>query len=79
MERNKYLTLCKECAIMCNEGLYKMKVNVPSNLQVEFNGNKYYPQGYELSFASDGTVIHTAIIHDLIANSICHVPLRDVK
>lgn len=79
MDRNKYLTLCKECAMMCDEGMYHMKINVPESLQVEFNGAKYYPVGYELSYNKDGTVCHEAIIHDLKANSICHVPLKDLK
>jgi len=79
MDRTKYLNLCKECAMMCDEGLYYMKINVPERLQVEWDGRKYYPQGYELSFNRDGSVRHIAIIHSLTANSICHVPLNDVK
>ncbi len=79
MDRTNYLNLCKECAMMCDEGLYRMKVDVPERLQVEYNGVKYYPVGYELSFNKDGSVRHVAIIHDLKANSVCHVALKDVK
>lgn len=56
-----------------------MKINVPERLQVEYKGVKYYPQAYELGFNRDGSVRHVAIIHDLKANSICHVALKDVK
>ena len=78
MDRTDYLNKCKECAMMCDEGMYGMKVNVPKHLQVEWKNVKYYPVGYELSFRKDGTVRHEAIIHDLKANSICHVPLQDI-
>lgn len=84
MDRTKYLNLCKECAMICDEGVYGMKVNVPERLQVRYkmpgyDEHKYYPVGYELSFNRDGSTRHIAIIHDLEANSICHAPLKDVK
>ena len=79
MDRTKYLNLCKECAMICDEGLYKMKTNVPDHLQVEYKGIKHYPVGYELSFNNDGSVRHVAIIHDLKTNSVCHAALKDVK
>ena len=78
MDRTDYLNKCKECAMMCDEGMFGMKVNVPKHLQVEWKNVNYYPVGYELSFRKDGTVRHEAIIHDLKANSICHVPLQDI-
>ena len=79
MDRTKYLNLCKECVMICDEGLYGMKINVPERLQVEYKGIKYYPVGYELSFNRDGSVSHVAIIHDLKANSVCRVALKDIK
>ena len=79
MDRTKYLNLCKECAMICNEGLYAVKVDVPERLRVEYKGAKYYPVGYQLSFKHDGSVIHTAILHDLKANCMAYVPLQDVK
>ena len=79
MDRTDYLNLCKECAMICDEGLYAVKVDVPERLQVEYKGAKYYPTGYQLSFRKDGSVIHTAILHDLNANSLAYVPLQDVK
>ena len=79
MDRTDYLNKCKECAMICDERLYGMKINVPERLQVEYKGIKYYPVGYELSFNRDGSVRHVAIIHDLKANSICHAALKDIK
>lgn len=79
MERNNYLNLCKECAMICDEGLYAVKVDVPDRLQVEYKGAKYYPSAYQLAFKKDGSVVHTAILHDLTANSLAYVPLQDVK
>lgn len=79
MDRTQYLNLCKECAMMCDEGLYKVKINVPERLHVAYKGVKYYPAGYELSFNRDGSVRHVAILHDLKANSIWRVPLQEVE
>jgi hypothetical protein len=52
---------------------------VPERLRVEYKGAKYYPVGYQLAFRKDGSVIHTAILHDLQANCMAYVPLQDVK
>lgn len=79
MDRTNYLNLCKECAMICDEGLYAVKVDVPERLRVEYKGAKYYPVGYQLAFKRDGSVIHTAILHDLNANCMAYVPLQDVK
>lgn len=79
MDRNTYLNKCKECAMMCDEGMYGVKVDVPEALQVEYKGARYYPDGYQLAFRKDGTVIHTAILHDLTANCVIYAPLDDVK
>ena len=42
MDRTKYLNLCKECAMICDEGLYGMKIDVLERLQVEYKGINYY-------------------------------------
>ena len=36
MDRTNYLNLCKECAMICNEGLYAVKVDVRERLRVEY-------------------------------------------
>ena len=78
MDRKQYIELCRQCS-MLKSGLLGIKCNVPDNLKVTYNGAEYYPVAYELSFNAAGETVHTAIIHDLKANSICHVLLRDVK
>jgi hypothetical protein len=65
--------------MICDEGLYAVKVDVPERLRVEYKGAMYYPVGYQLAFRKDGSVIHTAILHDLNANCMAYVPLQDVK
>jgi hypothetical protein len=73
------LNKCKNCAIIKEKGQYGILLNVPDRLRVVYNNSDYYPVAYQLSFADDGTVIHTAIIHDIKANSILHVPLDKVN
>ena len=51
--------------------------NVPDELKVIHNGIAYYPVSYELSF-DNGKPTHTAILHDLKANSIMNVDLGKV-
>lgn len=77
MERNKYLHYCRECAMIKSEEVYNIK-NVPDRLKVIFDGVEYYPVAYQLRFNRDGTVNHTAVLHDLHANSITHAPLEKV-
>lgn len=78
MDRNKFLNMCKDCAMLKDKGMYGIRKNVPNILRVIWKGIEYYPQSYELRFNDDGTVNHIAIIHDLKANSICHAPLQEV-
>jgi hypothetical protein len=59
--------------------MYAVKVDVPERLRVEYKGAEYYPVGYQLSFKRDGSVIHTAVLHDLKTNCLAYVPLNDVK
>ena len=46
---------------------------------VVYNEINYYPVAYELSFDDKGNARHTAILHDLKANSIINADLRKVK
>ena len=59
-------------------GTFGVPEHVPAQLRVAYRGIEYYPQGYELTFRSDGTVNHVAILHDLKANSILRTQLKDV-
>ena len=77
IERNEFLQMCQKVSVLKN-GICGIKENVPDELIVVHNGIKYYPVAYELSF-DKGQPIHTAILHDLKANSIINADLRKVK
>lgn len=62
---------------MLKNGICGIKENVPNELKVIHNGIAYYPVSYELSFDS-GKPTHTAILHDLQANSITQGKLERV-
>lgn len=46
---------------------------------VEYNGIRFYPCGYELTFDAQGKTIHRAILHDLKANCVLRCELEQVK
>ena len=77
MDRKLYLELCQRVSLLKN-GICGIKENVPDELKVIYNGIAYYPVSYELSFDDKGNVRHTAILHDLKANSIMNVNLERV-
>ena len=70
--------MCQKVSVLKN-GICGIKENVPDELMVVYNGIKYYPVAYELSFDSSGKSIHTAILKDLKANSVIYVMLKDIK
>ena len=74
MQRTEYLELCQKVSVLKN-GICGIKENVPDELTVVYNGIKYYPVAYELSFDDKGNIRHTAILHDLYANSITSADL----
>ena len=78
MDRKLYLELCQKVSVLKN-GICGIKENVPDELTVVYNDIKYYPVAYELSFDDKGNIRHTAILHDLKANSIINADLRKVK
>lgn len=78
MDRKLYLELCQKVSVLKN-GVCGIKENVPDELMVVYNGINYYPVAYELSFDDKGNARHTAILHDLNANSIINADLRKVK
>jgi len=63
---------------MLKKGTFNVALNVPDSLKVVVDGIDYYPEAYELGFNHDGSVRHTAIVHDLKANSILSAPLEKV-
>ncbi len=70
MDRTEYLNLCKKVSLFLP--------NIPDDCLVEYDGITYYPQSYKLSF-DKGNTVHTAILHDLKANSVRRCPLEKVK
>jgi hypothetical protein len=77
MDRAKFLDMCRAVAVL-PKGVGEVKT-VPPELHVKFNGVTFYPIGYKLSFTKDGKPSHTAILHDLKANSILECDLLKVK
>lgn len=76
IERNEFLRMCQRVSVLKN-GICGIKENAPDELKVIYNGIAYYPVSYELSF-DNGKPTHTAILHDLKANSIMNVNLEKV-
>ena len=76
MNRDEYLKICQKVSVLKN-GICGIKENVPNELKVIYNGIAYYPVSYELSF-DNGKPTHTAILHDLKANSITNANLERV-
>lgn len=77
VDRKLYLELCQRVSVLKN-GVCGIKENVPNELTVVYNGIRYYPVAYELSFDDNGNARHTAILHDLNANSIMNANLEKV-
>lgn len=78
MERKPYLELCQRCAVL-PDGHMHTKKHLTDSHKVVFDDNVYYPYGYKLTFDSTSKAVHTAILHDLNANSIIEVPLERVS
>lgn len=76
MDRTEFLKMCQKVS-MLKSGILGIKENVPDELKVIHNGIVYYPVAYELSF-DNGQPTHTAILHDLQANSITKCDLERV-
>ena len=76
MERLEFLELCKAVS-MLKKGIQGIR-NTPPTLWVEYEGIKFYPIGYKLTYEK-GIPKHTAIVHDLNANSVLECDLSKVQ
>lgn len=76
MDRAKFLDMCKRVAVL-PKGIGGVK-QTPPELHLKYNDMTFYPVGYKLTFAKDGKPSHTAILHDLKANSIVECDLLKV-
>ena len=77
IDRKLYLELCQKVS-MLKSGICTIKENVPDDLKVIYNGIAYYPVAYQLSF-DKGQTKHSALLHDLNANSITQANLERVQ
>lgn len=68
MKRAEYLNRCQRWA-----------VSKDKSCLVLYDGNKYSPYGYILSFKPNGQPEHTAIMKDLKANAIYYGILSKVE
>lgn len=78
MDRTEFLKICQKVSVL-KDGICGVKENVPDDLKVVYNGIVYYPDAYKLSFDKNGNAVHTAILHDLMANSVVYCDLHKVK
>ncbi len=76
MDRAEFLEMCKAVSVLPS-GVCGIK-NAPPELRVKFSDMTFYPIGYKLSFVK-GKPHHTAILHDLKANSVLECNLLKVE
>ena len=77
MDRTEFLQMAQKISVL-KSGICGIKQNIPDDLKVIHNEIVYYPAAYELSF-NNGETQHTAILHDLNANSVTHADLERVS
>ena len=77
MERTEYLEMCQKCAILPKK-ICGIINQISPELIVSYNGIRYYPYKYELSFTPRGDIKHTAILHSLFSNSVQYAELQKV-
>ena len=77
MERKEFLEVCRSVAVLpsCPGGIK----NAPSSLWVKCQETAFYPVGYKLTYTKEGKPLHTAILHDLKANSVIEYDLSKVS
>lgn len=76
MNRAEYLKLCQQVSIIKKSKGMKNNDLIKEFL-VTYDKSEYIPLKYTLSF-NGNEVIHTAVLHDLQANSIVYADLRKV-
>lgn len=77
MDRKEFLEMCRSVAVLpSHPGGIK---DTPPSLWVKCHDIGFYPLGYKLTYTNDGNPSHTAILHDLKANSILECDLSKVS
>lgn len=83
MGRVEFLEMCRSVAVL-PKGINNTK-DTPPELRVKVKNIilceyiTFYPVGYKLTFNQEGKPQHTAILHDLKANSIFECDLLKVE
>ena len=77
MNRKEFLEMCRDVAVLPN-GSGGIK-DTPSSLWLKCQNAAFYPVGYKLTYTKEGKPLHTAILHDLKANSIIECDLSKVS
>lgn len=73
MERNEFLKMCQRVS-MLPDGVMHTKKRVKKDLRVTYDGKEYYPEYLEIKF-KEGVTQNIAVVHELKANCIHHIPL----
>ena len=76
MDRKEFLQICQKVSVLPETTMH-IKTAIPPELTVLYEGIQFYPIGYEITF-KQGISQHTAILHDMRANSIINVDLQKV-
>lgn len=76
MDRKKYLYMCCECSKL-PKGAMGIPTQIPEELIIKFNDIEYYPYQYVLSY-DNGKTRHSAVLHDVNANSVVQTNLLNL-
>ena len=77
MERKIFLKMCERVSAL-PAGVGGVPKRIPNDLLVVYKKSKYFPFYYEMKF-KNGEYYEIAVLHDLKANSVLHVPLEKIK
>lgn len=77
MDRKEFLQLCQRVSVLPETTMH-IKMEIPPELTVLYEGIQFYPIGYEMTFKQE-IPQHTAILHDMKAHSVSYVDLSKVE
>lgn len=77
MDRKEFLQICQKVSVLPETTMY-IKMAIPPELTVLYEGIQFYPIGYEMTF-KQGISQHTAILHDMKSHSVTYADLEKVE
>ena len=77
MDRKEFLQICQRVSLLPETTMH-IKMAIPPDLTVLYEGIQFYPVGCEMTF-KQGISQHTAILHDMKSHSIMKVDLERVE